>query len=145
MHILNQAFLNICTKLEPYREEVVFESWVKRITINACIDEYRRNKRRSEQTQSLDDAEMNGASVAIDLNLGDLELNAASLREIIRKLPETSMQVFNLAVLDGYPYEEVSKMLEMSEATCRWHVHHARKKLQEMIRREEHDMKNVAT
>lgn len=136
MHVLNQAFLNICTKLEQYREEVAFESWVKRITINACIDEYRKNKKRNDQTRSLQEHDNNSNSIATSFNLADLELNAEFLRNLIRSLPKTSQQVFNLVVLDGYTYEEVSSLLDLNETTCRWHVHHARKTLQELIHRE---------
>jgi RNA polymerase sigma-70 factor (ECF subfamily) len=145
MHILNQAFLSICTKLDQYREEVVFESWVKRITINACIDEYRRNKTRNGSTDSLDDE---GPSKHFDSsvqNLAELELDAAALRTMIRRLPATTQQVFNLAILDGYPYDEVSEILDITETTCRWHVHHARKKLQEMLLRDEQEVKNIAS
>ena len=45
------------------------------------------------------------------------------------------LQVFNLCVLDGYEYGEVAELLETSEATCRWHVHFARKKLQQLVKK----------
>lgn len=141
MHVLNQAFLNVCTKLSQYRDEVVFESWVKRITINACIDEYRKNKKRNDQTQSLTEQDYNTISIAPSFNIADQELNAEFLRNLIRSLPKTSQQVFNLVVLDGYSYEEVSDLLDVNETTCRWHVHHARKTLQEMLQSEDKSLK----
>jgi RNA polymerase sigma-70 factor (ECF subfamily) len=45
-----------------------------------------------------------------------------------------SSKVFNLFAIDGYPHTEISKMLDISEGTSRWHLASARKKLQEMIR-----------
>ncbi len=68
-------------------------------------------------------------------NEGSQSMDAESLRSLIRSLPSVSQKVFNMAVLDGFPYNEVAKSLEISEATCRWHVHFARKTLQTMLKK----------
>ena len=69
-----------------------------------------------------------------DVNLAEEEMNAKSLRALVKSLPPISQQVFNLCVIDGYDYAEVAVLLNVSEATCRWHVHFSRKKLQELIK-----------
>jgi RNA polymerase sigma factor (sigma-70 family) len=133
--LTNEAFLKVCDKIGTYREEVPFENWVRRITINTSIDQFRKNKNKEAHSDTQDTSESYWESKMTDVNLAEEEMNAESLRALIKALPPISQQVFNLCVLDGYDYEEVSKMLEMTESTCRWHVHFARKKLQEMIKK----------
>ncbi|GAB5539466.1 MAG: hypothetical protein Salg2KO_15690 [Salibacteraceae bacterium] len=133
--LLNQAFLKVCDKIETYRMEVGFEHWVKRITINTAIDDYRRNRRDKEHFDTQDLSESYWESKMTSVNIAEQEMNAESLRALIKALPPISQQVFNLCVLDGYDYAEVSNQLEITESTCRWHVHFARKKLQELIKK----------
>lgn len=132
--LVNEAFLKVCNKIDTYRPEVEFEHWIRRITINTAIDNYRKNKNRDAHFDQHDMSESYWESQMRSVNMGEAEMNAESLRELIRVLPPISQQVFNLCVLDGYEYAEVSEKLEMTEATCRWHVHFARKKLQELVK-----------
>jgi RNA polymerase sigma factor (sigma-70 family) len=132
--LVNQAFLKVCDKIESYRSEVEFEHWVKRITINTAIDDYRKSKSKREHFDTRDMNESYWESQMTSVNLGEAEMNAESLRALIHTLPPISQQIFNLCVLDGYDYTEVSEMLGVTESTCRWHVHFARKKLQELVK-----------
>ena len=43
--LLNKAFLKILNNLESYSSSVPFEAWIRRITINTAIDEYRKSQR----------------------------------------------------------------------------------------------------
>ena len=42
--ILNDAFLKILTNIESLDPNIPFEAWAKRITINCCINDYRKNR-----------------------------------------------------------------------------------------------------
>lgn len=132
--LVNQAFLKVCDKIDTYRSEIGFDHWVKRITINTAIDEYRRTKNKKAHFNTQDMNESYWESQMTTVNLVEAEMNAESIRALIQTLPPISQQVFNLCVLDGYDYTEVSKMLSVTEATCRWHIHFARKKLQELVK-----------
>ena len=48
--LVNQAFLKICSNIDQFNGSAPFEQWMKRVTINMCIDEYRKNKTRNEVT-----------------------------------------------------------------------------------------------
>lgn len=129
---LNDAFMKICTKLHRFDPSIPFDLWVRKITINTCIDHYRTSKARSEH-ESVGFEQLNAHTHALDHNEAERQLDAEALRALIRALPPVSRQVFNLAVLDGYTYDEVAELLNISLATCRWHVHASRKFLQEKI------------
>jgi len=133
--LMNQSFLKICDKIDQYNSDIPFEAWIRRITINTAVDQYRKSKANRAHFDVEDLSESYWESKMTDVNMAETEMNAESLRALITALPPISQKVFNLCVLDGYEYGEVAELLETSEATCRWHVHFARKKLQELVKK----------
>ncbi len=131
--IVNQSFLKVCDKLETYESKAPFSLWLRRITINTVIDEFRKNKKHKDNLDYTDFDYFPPTNEHVSFNEGAQQLDAETLRTMIRTLSETSQQVFNLCILDGYSYEEVADMLQITEATCRWHVFNSRKLLKELI------------
>lgn len=132
--MLNQAFLKILDNLDRLPDHVPFAAWIKRITINTLIDDFRKNRKVKELIASASIHDLPEGQGGVDYNEADKQFDAEQLEAFIRKLPPMSAKVFNLFAIDGYPHTEISKMLNISEGTSRWHLSSARKKLQEMIR-----------
>ncbi len=132
--MLNQAFLKILDNLDRLPGHVPFTAWAKRITINTLIDDFRKNRKVKELIASTSIQDLPEAQGGVDYNEADKQFDAEQLEGFIRQLPPMSSKVFNLFAIDGYPHTEISKMLDISEGTSRWHLASARKKLQEMIR-----------
>ena len=130
--LLNLGFLKIITNLEKYASHVPFEAWIRRIMMNAIIDEFRKNKKEKELMVSTDFEDQH-YNRHVELNSAQLQFEAEELQLMIQKLPTVTQKVFNLHVLDGYSHKEVSEMLEMSTGTSKWHVNNARKLLKGMI------------
>lgn len=131
--LVNQAFLKITENIDRYEAKAPFGLWVRRITINTVIDEFRKNKKHREHLEHTEFETTPNSSEFKTFNDGAQSLDAEALRAMIRMLPETTQQIFNLCVIDGYEYDEVAEMLNITEATCRWHVFNARKVLREMV------------
>lgn len=136
--LLNLAFCKILMNLEKYSSEVPFEAWIRRITINTIIDEFRKQKRYKETHTYPDEIFSDGH---IDMNTADAHFQAEELKKLILRLPPVSQKVFNLYVIDGYKHAEISEMLKISEGTSKWHVSHARKMLKKMIVEELKDIR----
>ena len=137
--LLNKAFYKILSHLESYQDKVPFEAWIRRITINTAIDEYRKNQR-----SKIDYVEepMDGSPLSeMDYNEADKKFDADELLAMVRQLPPASQNVFNLYVIDGYNHKEIGEKLNMSEGTSKWHLSNARKKLKAMMK---NLMNNVA-
>lgn len=132
--MLNQAFLKILDNLDRLPGHVPFAAWAKRITINTLIDDFRKNRKVKEFIASTSIHDLPEAQGGVDYNEADKQFDAEQLEGFIRQLPPMTSKVFNLFAIDGYPHTEISKMLDISEGTSRWHLASARKKLQEMIR-----------
>ena len=139
--LLNQGFLKIITNLDKFNEDVPFGSWIGRIMVNTIIDEFRKNKKRRENMSSLEIDEVHSME-NVDFNEASQNLDAEALEQMIQQLPETSKKVFNLYAIDGYTHKEIGELLNISDGTSKWHVSHARKVLQAVLKK---TMRNMMT
>ena len=125
---LNTIFLKVLKGLAAYNDDMAMLPWVKTIAVRHLIDEYRSEKRH--EAIALNDVAqqpVNGYSLSHDkLNVDDILL-------MLGRLPETSKNVFNLYVMDGFKHREIGDMLGMSEGNSKWHLNQARTQLREMI------------
>ena len=131
--LLNKAFYKILKNLKKYDDKVPFEAWIRRITINTVIDDYRKNKRNKVDYV---EEPMNVAPVqSMDFNEADRKFDAEELQRLIDQLPPVSKKVFNLYVIDGYNHREIAEKLNTSEGTSKWHLSSARQKLKELLQK----------
>ena len=131
--VMQEAFLKAFMKLDSYRGEVSFGAWLKRIVINKALDFLRLKK---EQT-SLEDA---GEVRDLLDEAGDdveQEYRAEEIKKAIYRLPEGYRIVLSLFLLEGYDHEEISGILNISNATSRTQYHRAKKKLIELLKEQE--------
>ena len=130
--LVNIAFLKVILNLDKYNPEAPFEAWLKRVTVNAVIDEFRKQKKQKELFVS---GEFTAADFShTDVNEADKKFNAEELLVMVNKLPNVTRNVFNLFAIDGYSHKEIAEKLNISEGTSKWHVNFARTKLKEMIK-----------
>lgn len=134
--ILNDAFLKILTNLENLTPDVPFEAWAKRITINCCINDYRKHKNKPTVVNMESEATFD-----ILLKVDDEEVETDhegvtvdTLRKLLAELPNSSQEVFQLYILEGYNHAEISEILEISEGTSKWHLNNARKILRTKLK-----------
>jgi RNA polymerase sigma factor (sigma-70 family) len=130
--VLNEGFLKILDNLETYKQEVPFDAWCKRIMINTLIDAYRK-KRNKPHTCDFEEWSHNG-ELGISLNDALEAFTAEDLEKMLQTLPDTSRKVFNMYVVDGFSHKEIADKLNISEGTSKWHVNHARSKLQQIMK-----------
>ena len=129
--LLNKAFYKILTHLESYQDNVPFEAWIRRITINTAIDEYRKNQR--SKIDYVEEPMKSSPLSDMDYNEADKKFDADELLAMVQQLPPASQKVFNLYVIEGYNHREIGDQLDMSEGTSKWHLSNARKKLKAMM------------
>ncbi len=133
--VMQEAFLKAFIKLDSYRGEVSIGAWLKRIVINKALDFLRLKKEKL----SLEDAGEIGEIIDEPGDTGYVEYKAEEIKKAIYKLPEGYRIVLSLILLEGYDHEEVSGILNISNATSRTQYHRAKKKLIELLRRNSND------
>ena len=131
--VMQEAFLKAFAKLDSYRGEVSFGAWLKRIMINKALDFLRLKK----EQLSLEDAGEIGEMVEEEAGEAEYTYSAETIRKAIYALPEGYRIVLSLILLEGYDHEEVSMILNISNATSRTQYHRAKKKLIELLKQSE--------
>ena len=129
--VMQEAFLKAFAKLKTYRGEVSFGAWLKRIVVNKSLDFLRLKRERI----SLD--ELGQVEEPEDLGPHTVEAaySAETIRTAIQALPDGYRIVLSLILLEGYDHEEVSEILQISNATSRTQYHRAKKKLAEILKK----------
>jgi RNA polymerase sigma-70 factor, ECF subfamily len=119
------AFLTVYRKLEQFRGESAFSTWLHRITVNACYDVLRKRARQPMLHLATDDdrehepgppVEDHAAAVA-----GGLDAQRA-----LEQLPPDFRAVLVLADVQDLSYEEVAEILGVPIGTVRSRLHRGR-------------------
>ena len=125
--VMNEAFFTIFTKIDQFQGDANnFQSWIKRIIVNRCLD-YLRSAAFKYATLPLEQIDN---TLSVENQHQALEFNIITF---IQKLPFTTSAVFNLYVMEGYSHKEISELLDITESNSKYHLHSARQKLKNML------------
>lgn len=128
--IMQEAFLEAFRKIDTYREESSFGSWLKKIVIHKSIDEMRK----SREFVSLEDVEQDFADAGDEENMMQvLSAKVEDIRKAIHSLPDDYRVILSLYLLEGYDHEEIAQVLNISYNLSRTRYSRARKKLLEYV------------
>ena len=120
--LLQESFIKIFQNLAKYNGEGSFEGWLKRITVNLCIDHINKNKKLFEValTDSDEQTEQdNGNDSDIISQLIDAGYTKQMLLDILHSLPLNYGSVFNLYFIDDWSHQEIAAHLQITEALSR--------------------------
>jgi len=134
---MNTGFATAMCKLDKYDTGSSFVSWIHRVVVNSIIDFLRKKKRYKEHMENYKDNLSNVGPSLIQNNSGLQKLEYEDLLQLLNHLPDVTKEVFNLYVIDGFKHDEISKMINMSTGTTKWHVAKARTILTEVIRQKQ--------
>ncbi|CAH8282773.1 RNA polymerase sigma-70 factor (ECF subfamily) [Mariniflexile fucanivorans] len=122
---LQDAFLTIFKKIEQYKNKGSFEGWLKRITINTVLQQYRKEKVFDIVNENIIDD--------VELEVDEEALSIDYLLKIIQELPDRYRLVFNLYVLDDYSHKDIANMLDINIGTSKSNLARARQILKQNI------------
>ncbi len=129
--MLNEGFLKVFSNLDKYKDTGSFESWMKRVMVNAALD-YRRKYDAQISFTDISEVE-DSLEMGFDLNRAVEKISSEELISLIQQLPPTTRMVFNLFVFEGFSHAEIAAQLGMSVGTSSWHVNAARTRLKNEI------------
>lgn len=132
-NLINDAFLRIFTKIDQYDGRGSFEGWMRKVTVNTCLD-YLRSRDLKTALNMRIGSNVISDDYAVEVSESALsKLHFKVLLNLIQTLPPMSRTVFNLFVFEGHTHRQISNLLDISEGTSHWHVAQARKLLQQKI------------
>ena len=121
-----EAFIQAWNKLDKFRGDSAFSTWMHRIAVNAVLGRMRKSKREQDRIQVAHEASSAPASVADTGELRDLS-------DAIDRLPEGARHAFVLHAVYGYSHEETGTMLDIAPGTSKAQVHRARRLLAQQL------------
>jgi len=131
--VLQEAFIRIFKNLSAWSNKGPLGAWVRMITLNMAIEQYRKNKTQKNMAIVYDLKETNPAC---DDNAIE-NLSVEDLLTKIQKLAPGFRTVFNLYAIEGYNHAEIGKLLNISESSSKSQYSRARVLLRKMIDDEE--------
>jgi RNA polymerase sigma-70 factor, ECF subfamily len=142
--VAQEAFERAYLSLPEFRGDSSFQTWLLRITHNACLDELRRRKRRKvtslDEPMSVEDGEMDRQLAVADeadgpeQTLERLEVQRV-VQESISALDEEYRVVVVMRDIQGYSYNEIAETLGINLGTVKSRLNRARHALKEMFGR----------
>lgn len=133
--VYQEAFLKIYKKLDCFRFECSFSTWVYRIATNVCLDQLRRKRVRAEYgpVQSNVDNFLSQVSDDKPVNNPEQQLLRQELgvhiARALRRLTPRERLVFELKHFQGLKLHQVSQILGCSEPAVRTRWFRATKKM----------------
>ena len=126
--MMQESFLIAFTKLSTFKGEVTFGAWLKRIVINKCLTQLKKNKRLEEVKLEVSREE----TIGIDsTDYSNVKVN--QILETINKLKENYRVAITLHLIEGFDYEEVSQVMNISYENSRTTISRAKNKLRQLL------------
>ncbi len=135
--IMQDSFLSAFTKLDTIKDTMTFGAWLKRIVINNSI--YHFNKNNKYQDVPLEDVlykmeDNDGISSDYEFT----NLKAQQVLETMKLLKDNYRIALTLHLIEGYDYEEISGIMNLTYANCRTTVSRAKESLRKKLELVEH-------
>jgi RNA polymerase sigma-70 factor (ECF subfamily) len=132
--LTQDVFVRAWERLDGFRGDSAFESWLHRIAVNVVLEDARSTNRRVsrvETHENLSEVEASAMSTRAEAREDDrLDIEAA-----IAALPPGMRRAFILHDIEGYRHEEISRMTGTAQGTLRAQLFRARRLLMEALSR----------
>ncbi|QBA63772.1 RNA polymerase sigma factor [Muriicola soli] len=130
--VMQESFLNAFTKLHTFKGNVAFGAWLKRIVINKSLVSYRTRKKKNEVSlnETLYKVRDNDVSEAVDV---DTEQLAQQVLTTMKSLKDNYRISLTLHLIEGYDYEEICGLMDISYANCRTMISRAKESLRKKL------------
>lgn len=121
-----EAFIQAWTKLDRFRGDSAFGTWMHRVAVNAVLGRMRKSKREHDRIQAVSDVVPVRESIGDSSGLRDLE-------EAMNRLPSGARHVFVLNAVYGYSHNETGDMLGIAAGTSKAQLHRAKRLLAQQL------------
>lgn len=141
--VVQEIFVTLSQKLHTFRAESSFSTWLYRISTNAALMKIRKEKRHNSEEISEDIYYDNSdtkkyvyiakdSSKRPDDYILKKEAEQA-FNTALNELPETYRLVIHLKDIDGFSYNQIANILDISTQAVKSRIHRARLVLRENL------------
>ena len=130
--IMQDSFLTAFTKLDNLKDISTFGAWLKRIVINNSIYHYKKNGK-------YDNVPLDNVLYKVEDNSYNKEeddyskLKAKEVLSAMNLLKDNYRIALNLHLVEGYDYEEISEIMNITNSNCRTTISRAKESLRKNL------------
>jgi RNA polymerase sigma factor (sigma-70 family) len=125
--LLQEAFVRTWQKLDSFRGDARFATWLHRLSANVALSDRRVRLRRVSRETPLEGAVERAVA-------GEKDVRAAEQMDLemaIAALPERARAVLVLYDIEGYSHAEIAELTGMAVGSSKAQLHRARKLVRE--------------
>ena len=128
--MLQETWIKVFRGLADYQDDGKLLHWMKRILINTIL---RSREKKTITIQEMDqwNKEIDGAVIQGD------QLELEDMMKMIRSISPPAREIFMMYIIDGFSHAEIAESMGISASTSRVHLSNARKKLVEILKKNE--------
>jgi|HubBroStandDraft_2_1064218.scaffolds.fasta_scaffold268300_1 RNA polymerase sigma-70 factor (ECF subfamily) len=135
--LTQDAFLQTFRRIQTFRGDSLFSTWLHRLTVNIVLMSFRRKKHPQisldETFESNEEARKSNVEFSVrDLNLSGV-IDRINLESAISQLPIGYKQMFVLHDIQGYEHHEISRILGCTAGNSKSQLHKARARLRQLL------------
>jgi RNA polymerase sigma-70 factor (ECF subfamily) len=135
--LTQEAFLLVIRKIQTFRGESAFSTWLHRLTINVVLMHLRKKTPPLVSIESNPDSDNESASPSVNIAEPDLQLEGSidriNLNRCIKQLPTGYRTIFVLHDIQGHQHSEIAQILGRSVGDSKSQLHKARARLRELL------------
>lgn len=129
--VLQDTFIKAYQNFHQFKQDSQLYTWLYRIATNESLQQLNKLKRMQRTDE---DPDYHLQNMVADNAAPDAEDIQILLQKAIHSLPEKQKLVFTMRYYDDLPYEELSKILDMSVGTLKTNYHYAKQKVEDFIK-----------
>ena len=129
---MQESFIAAFSKLDSFKGNATFGAWLKRIVINNSLVAYKKSKK----FVAFDDV------VTTQVELDDVHgiasetydsLRTNQVLQCVNELHDSYSQIITLHFIEGFDYEEICEILNISYTNCRTLISRAKESLRKKL------------
>ena len=136
--LTQEAFLQMYRKLQTFRGESSFSTWLHRVTVNIVLMKLRRKKPAEVSLEENTERDEESPSPRSEFGQVDLRLTGSidriNLQRAIDQLPPGFKAIFILHDVQGYKHNEIGGILGCSTGNSKSQLHKARMRLRALLK-----------
>lgn len=113
--LMQEAFISAFKNLDKFKAEVTFGAWLKKISVNKCLDFLKKRKVNFVSLDNIPELEEKNN----ENNPNFSRYNPETIRKTISELPDGYRTIVSLYALEGYDHDEIGQILNISASTSR--------------------------
>jgi RNA polymerase sigma-70 factor (ECF subfamily) len=133
--VVQRAFINAFRKIQEFKGDSAFSTWIYRIAFNQAISFRRENRRPTVSIDAKEDDK--SIEPAVESNPTEKlegEETQKKVQQALEQLEEGDRQIILLKDLQGHSYDEIAAIMQIPKGTVRSRLHRARLELKSKLK-----------